>query len=404
MDFTAILHWFEIESEKMIANLNMAITIAVIALIGWVAYIVARRWLAKIIARIAGKVGSRWEGLLFDQRFFHRLALLIVPIVTQSACASIAWQCPVAIVKIVNVWITFASVMLISSVLDGVNRIYNSYPVSRNRPIKVFLQVIMIVLYLCAIMVAIQIFTGKDMTVLFTGLTAFAAVLMLVFKDTILGFVAGIQLAANDMLHIGDRIVMPSTNADGDVIEINLTTVKVHNSDKTITTIPTYKLVEQSFTNWRGMEEAAGRLIKRSVNIDISSIHHLTEEELKVLKESSLLKKYIEEKEKESGEFNVNYGYLLDGQQMTNVGTFREYMELWLRNNPNINATMTCMVRQLQPGPTGLPLEIYCFSANKKSIKYEQVQADVFDHVYAIMRLFNLRAFQYSGTMPPHSA
>ena len=404
MDFTAILHWFEIESEKMIANLNMAITITVIALIGWVAYIVARRWLAKLIVRIAGKVGSKWEGLLFDRRFFHRLALLIVPIIIQSACASIAWQCPVAIVKIVNVWITFASVILVSSILDGVNRIYNSYPVSRNRPIKVFLQVIMIVFYLCAIMVAIQIFTGKDMTVLFTGLTAFAAVLMLVFKDTILGFVAGIQLAANDMLHIGDRIVMPSTNADGDVTEINLTTVKVHNSDKTITTIPTYKLVEQSFTNWRGLEEAAGRLIKRSVNIDISSIHHLAEEDLKVLKESSLLKKYIEEKEKELGEFNVSYGYLLDGQQMTNVGTFREYMELWLKNNPNINSNMTCMVRQLQPGATGLPLEIYCFSANKKSIKYEQVQADVFDHVYAIMRLFNLRAFQYSGTMPPHSA
>jgi len=404
MDFTAILHWFEIESEKMITNLNMVITIAIIALIGWVAYFIVRRWLAKIIVRVAGKVESKWEGLLFDRQFFQRLVLLIVPVVIRSACASIAWQCPAAIVKIVSVWIVFASVMLFSSILDGVNRIYCSYPVSKDRPIKVFLQVIVILLYLGAIMVAIQIFTGKDMTALFAGLTAFAAVLMLVFKDTILGLVAGVQLAANDMLHIGDWIVMPSCNADGDVMEIGLTTVKVQNFDKTITTIPTYKLVEQSFTNWRGMEESGGRRIKRSVNIDVNSIHHLADEELSNLRTSLLLSEYIAQKEAELSEFNANRGSLLDGRRLTNIGLFREYMETWLKNNPNINIKMTCMVRQLQPGPTGLPLEIYCFSARQKWVEYEQVQSDVFDHLYAVMKLFSLRAFQYSGTMPPPSA
>ena len=396
MDFTALLKKTGLESEQLISNLNTTIIVVLIAFIGWLAYIFAKKGLAKLIARIAGKTSRNWDNLLFDQKFFNRLASLIVPIAIHAIFASITWQCPVALVKILNAWITLSITTLISSALDGANRIYESYPISKDRPMKAFIQVIVIILYLAAIMVMIQIFTGKDMTALFAGLTAFAAVLMLIFKDSILGFVAGIQLTVNDMLHIGDRIVMPSSNADGDVIEINLTTVKVHNSDKTITTIPTYKLVEQSFTNWRGMEEAAGRQIKRSVNIDINSIHHLTEEELKMLKESSLLKKYIEDKEKELGEFTANYGHLLDGQRMTNIGTFREYMELWLKNNPNINAGMTCMVRQLQPGPTGLPLEIYCFSANKKQIKYEQVQADVFDHTYAVMKLFNLKAFQYS--------
>ena len=400
MDFTALLKKTSLESEQLIANLNTTIIITVIAFVGCLAYLFAKKGLAKLVAGIAGKTSLHWDDLLFDQRFFNRLAILIVPIAIHAAFASITWQCPTVIVKILNVWITLSIATLISSALDGVNRIYESYPISKDRPMKVFIQVIVIILYLATIMIIIQIFTEKNMTALFAGLTAFAAVLMLIFKDSILGFVAGIQLSVNDMLHIGDRIVMPSSGADGDVIEISLTTVKVLNSDKTITTIPTYKLVEQSFTNWRGMEESAGRQIKRSVNIDISSIHHLTEEELKVLKSSFLLKKYIEEKERELDEYNANYGHLLDGQQMTNIGTFREYMESWLKNNPDINANMTCMVRQLQPGPTGLPLEICCFSVYKNSIKYEQVQADVFDHMYAVMKLFNLRAFQYSGNVP----
>ena len=219
------------------------------------------------------------------------------------------------------------------------------------------------------------------------------------FKDSILGFVAGIQLISNRMVNIGDWIVMPSSNADGDVIEINLTTVKVQNWDKTISTIPTYKLVSESFTNWRGMQESGGRRIKRSVNIDIYSVHYLTNEDLENLKQSALLKSYIEGKMKELNEYNANVENPLDKRRLTNIGTFREYLEAWLAANPNINLDMTHMVRQLQPTPTGIPLEIYCFSARKEWVIYERVQADIFDHLFAILPLFKLKVFQYPTNM-----
>lgn len=282
-----------------------------------------------------------------------------------------------------------------SVVMDGVNRIYNSYPVARNRPIKVFIQVIKIFVYCVVTVIVFSIILGKDPEALLVGLSAFAAVLMLIFKDAILGFVAGVQLIANKMVNLGDWIVMPSANADGEVLEINLTTVKVQNWDKTISTIPTYKMVSESFTNWRGMEESNGRRIKRSVNIDVQSIHYLTPGEIEQLAKSELLKDYILTKK---AELDINYADAstpLDGIRMTNIGTFREYMELWIAQNPNIAQNMTHMVRQLQPGPTGVPLEIYCFSARQKWVEYEKVQSDLFDHLYAVVPLFNLRLFQY---------
>lgn len=190
---------------------------------------------------------------------------------------------------------------------------------------------------------------------------------------------------------------MPSRGVDGEVTEIGLTTVKVQNWDKTITTVPTHKLVSESFTNWRGMEESGGRRIKRSVNIDVSSIHYLSDAELATLGSSQLLRRYMEKKLAELAEYNANRASDLDERRLTNIGTFREYMEQWIESNPDINQDMTHMVRQLQPGPTGLPLEIYCFSAKQRWIDYENVQSDLFDHVYAVMPLFNLRAFQYSG-------
>ena len=231
------------------------------------------------------------------------------------------------------------------------------------------------------------------------GLSAFAAVLMLIFKDTILGFVAGVQLMSNKMVKLGDWIAMPSANADGEVLEINLVTVKVQNWDKTISTIPTYKLVSESFTNWRGMEESNGRRIKRSVNIDVRSIHYLTPEEIEELKKSALLKEYMTKKMAELEQYNMNKENPLDARRLTNIGTFREYMESWIAANPCIAQEMTHMVRQLQPGPTGIPLEVYCCSSLQKWVDYERVQADLFDHLYAVIPLFNLRIFQYPSNL-----
>ncbi len=373
------------------------IQIAGVLLLAWLIYLASKKWLSRLVRRIAGQTATRWDDLLFDQRFFNRLGILIAPaairvIVLHSGWNDISW-----LTKLLDMWIAVAIVLFVTTILGGINRIYESYTISRSKPIKVFVQVIEIFLYCALAIILFSILLDKDPQNLLVGLGAFAAVLMLVFKDSILGLVAGVQLSAHNMVRIGDWIEMPSSRADGDVLEINLTTVKVQNWDKTITTIPTYKLVSESFTNWRGMQESEGRRIKRSVNIDIFSVHYLTEAELERLKQSQLLRDYIERKIAEIREYNANRGNLLDERRLTNIGTFREYMESWLSSNPDINQEMTHMVRQLQPGPTGIPLEIYCFSARQAWVQYERVQADIFDHLFAIMPLFNLRVFQYTG-------
>lgn len=397
----SLLQYFGIYSDDITNIIIHVIQILSMGLLGWIAYIIAKKWLARIVNHIAGKTTTQWDDLMFDQRFFNRLGLFIAPVTIEIATSHIGWEYMDIITRFINVWIVISILLLISSILDGINRIYESYPISKNRPIKVFIQVIKIFFYCMAIIIIISILIAKSPVALLAGLGAFAAILMLVFKDTILGFVAGVQLIANHMVNIGDWIVMPSNNADGEVQEINLTTVKVQNWDKTISTIPTYKLVSESFTNWRGMQESGGRRIKRSVNIDIYSIHYLSEKEIATLKKSALLKEYIETKIEELKAYNDNRTTetILDERRLTNIGTFREYMESWISANPDINLEMTHMVRQLQPTPTGIPLEIYCFSKQQQWIPYERVQSDLFDHLFAILPLFNLKVFQYPTNM-----
>ena len=390
-----ILQYWGIHSAWLLDSLSVMVRLGIMAVVAWLTYWMAKKWLAKLVVKLAGKTATNWDDLMFDTHFFNCFALFITPIVVQLLSAYMEWNHSILLQKTINIWVVVAVVLLVSAILDGINRIYDSYPVARNRPIKVFMQVIKIFIYCIAVIVVVSIIMDKDPRALLVGLSAFAAVLMLIFKDAILGFVAGVQLIANRMVKLGDWIVMPSANADGEVLEINLTTVKVQNWDKTISTIPTYRMVSESFTNWRGMEESKGRRIKRSVNIDVQSIHYLTDAELEVLKKSVLLKDYITGKLEELERYNAERETPLDARRMTNVGTFREYMEVWLEANPDIAQDMTHMVRQLQPGPTGLPLEIYCFSSRQKWIEYERVQADIFDHLYAVIPLFNLRIFQY---------
>jgi miniconductance mechanosensitive channel len=401
MDIKNLLQHLGVESHALLAFLEGTILFAFAALVGWLAGLIARKGLARIILKLASRTASTRDDLLFDKHFFNRLGALVIPIAFGITMRAVDFQPAPAISRLLDAWIVLSSALLLASFLGGANRVYESYPVSRNKPIKVFVQAINTFFYCMAGIIIIGIFTGKDINTLLTGLAAFAAVLMLVFKDSILGLVAGIQLSANNMARIGDWIVMPSCGADGEVLEISLTTVKVQNWDKTITTIPAYKLVSDAFTNWRGMEEAGGRRVKRSVNIDVRSVHHLDDREIETLRRSSLLAGYIEKKLAELAAFNATRDNLLDARRLTNIGTFREYMESWLASNPDINHDMTRMVRQLQPGPTGIPLEIYCFSARKQWIEYERVQADIFDHLYAVMELFNLEAFQYPGNVVP---
>lgn len=396
MDFTSVLGKLGIYSEKWLSTANITIQIIVVLFVGWVTVVLTKRVIGPIVIKLVKRTSFKWDDLMFDRRFFSRLGLLLAPIAIRLMLSFIeAGEMMPVILKLVEAWITIASVVFVTATLKGIEHIYKTLPISKDRPIRIFVQLVIIFLWCAAIMVMISIFTGASITVLLGGLTAFAAVLMLIFQDSILGFVAGIQINSNDMVHVGDWIEMPGRGIDGDVVEIGLNTVKVQNWDMTIVTVPTHKLVQESFVNWRGMSESGGRRIKRSVYIDVNSIHYLTDAEIDRLVSSSLLNDYMGRKMAEINEFNATRESQLDMRRLTNIGTFREYLEQTLASNPDINQQMTHIVRQLQPGPTGLPVEIYCFSTKKAWIEYERVQADIFDHVFAVMGIFGLRAYQY---------
>ena len=282
--------------------------------------------------------------------------------------------------------------------LDVVNQLYLKRESAQSRPIKGYLQLGKILLIIVAVILIVSFILDKSPVLMLSGLGAVAAVLMLVFQDTILSLVASIQINSNNMLKIGDWIVMPSHEVDGFVIEIALHTVKVQNWDKTIVTVPMRKLIEESFINWRGMFESGGRRIKRSLFIDQRSIRFLSEEEIKRLEEFVLLNDYLDEKQKEISEWNAELSAKgakpINSRRITNIGTFRIYVEKYLRANKAINQDMLMLVRQLAPGTTGLPLEIYCFTQSTQWVDYEKAQADIFDHLLAILPVFGLRVFQ----------
>lgn len=299
-------------------------------------------------------------------------------------------------------FIIFAGVYALSGTLSLVNDLYERRPDAHARPIKGYVQVLKMLLYGAGLILAIAVLMERSPLILLSGLGAMAAVLLLVFKDTILSLVASIQLTSNDMIRVGDWIEMPSLNADGDVIDIALHTVKVQNWDKTITTIPTYRLIAESFKNWRGMQESGGRRIKRALNIDLTSIRFLADQERDDLRRIALIDAYLAKKEAEIKEWNER---LAEGgkdpvntRRVTNIGTFRAYVVSYLRAHPHINENMTLIVRQLASGAQGLPLEVYCFTATTAWVAYEDIQSDIFDHLIAILPSFDLRLFQEPGS------
>ena len=307
--------------------------------------------------------------------------------------------------KAVSVVVAFASAFIIFTLaralcdlLELANDAYELKPEAASRPIKGYFQVGKILIYGAAIIMIVATLIGESPLILLSGLGALAAVLMLVFRDTILSLVASVQLRSNDMLRVGDWIEMPQQNADGDVIDIALHTVKVQNFDKTITTIPTYKLINESFRNWRGMAEAGGRRIKRAINLDQNTLRFLSDEEVSDLRRFRLLRDYLDRKEQELREWNAREmageDNPVNARRITNIGMFRAYVLAYLRTHPRINHDMLTLVRQLEPTPTGLPLQIYTFAATTQFAEYEFIQSEIFDHLLAILPEFGLRAFQ----------
>jgi len=396
-------------------------TFLLIALLSYLAYLVARKFMMIVVHRIAAKTETKWDDILVENRVFRGVANLVPALIFfytanfagPDASIQIANLDPQALadlskdfyinlddvlIRLSKLYLIGIAVYLFNALLNSLLGIYNTTQYAATRPIKGYIQLMKIFIYGIAIILMIAYLFKKDPWDLVIGLGTMAAVLLLIFKDTILGFVASIQLSANNMVKLGDWVTVPKHNADGTVIDITLNTVKVQNWDKTIATIPTYALVSESFSNWKGMEESGGRRIKRSVLIDVNTIKFCDVEMLSRFEKFDLIRDYVIEKEKELREYNkqknLSEDDYISGRHQTNVGIFRKYLEVYLRQHPKVHQNMTFLVRQLQPSGKGLPIEIYVFSKDQEWAKYEAVQADIFDHVFAVIPEFELRVFQ----------
>ena len=377
--------------------LSAVIMILILILLCLIINLIIKKVILKLITKLVESNNHKWDNIMMERQVFKRLSYIIPAIVVYNA-APLFYQYEQFIKRFTLTYIFFIATFILNAVLDSVNDIYNLYPISRIRPLKGLIQVVKIVIYIIVGIIMIANLMGQSPIALLSGIGALTAVFSLVFKDSILGFVAGIQLTSNNMLQIGDWIEMDRYGADGEVIEITLNTVKVQNFDKTIVTIPAYALVSDSFKNWRGMQESGGRRIKRAVYIDTTSICFCTPEMIEKFKQIHYLKDYITKKERELKQFNEENGIeddlLVNGRHLTNIGTFRIYILNYIENYPGIRGEMPHIVRQLPPGEFGLPLEIYAFTGYTDWVNYENLQADLFDHILSIAAEFDLRIFQ----------
>ena len=394
---------------------SLAAAVAILALVAWAAGWVATRILHRVISGVTSRTRSTWDDRLIERGVFRRLARVVPAVVVylgigraldlapQDLTGDAMVMVETFVRRVAAAYIAFTIVRAFRAFLDAVNDIYNEgYAEAKSRPIKGYLQVATLVAYLAAGVVIVAVLAGQSPVGFLTGLGALAAVLMLVFRDTILSLVASIQIASNDMIRIGDWVSVPQAGCDGEVIDIALHTVKVQNWDKTISTIPTNKFISESFKNWRGMSESGGRRIKRSLRLDMNSVRFLDEHEIEQLSRRELLQDYMRESVAAITRYNEekatgNPGMIPEIRRLTNLGTFRVYVQKYLEAHPKTHKGMTLLTRQLAPGPEGVPIEIYCFSNDTAWANYEGFQGDIFDHLIAILPEFGLRAFQAPG-------
>ncbi|MCP5093639.1 MAG: mechanosensitive ion channel [Gammaproteobacteria bacterium] len=363
--------------------------------------LVAKRVLVGTVRAFAKRSSVTWDDALVTHNVFGRL-VQVVPALIVFVGAPFVSGLPEGVVQLMrNVAMGYMVLMLtlsLTAMLSAANTIYAASPVAKDRPLKGFVQLMQIVVWIFGGVMIIAAVLDRSPLLLLSGFGAMTAILLLVFKDTILSLVASVQLTAQDMVRVGDWIEMPQFGADGDVVDVQLHTVKVQNWDKTITTIPTHRLITDSFKNWRGMSQTGARRIKRAIFVDVSSIRFQTQDEIDHFTRFALLKGYIENKEQELADYNKGLATDVDAEvnrrRLTNVGTFRAYAYNYLKNHPKIHKGMTLIVRQLGPGPEGLPLEIYCFTNTTEWAVYEDIQSDIFDHLLAIVPEFGLRLYQ----------
>lgn len=378
-------------------NLAAIIMILFISILCIIANFITQKIVLRVITHIITNNKFEWDNILLERKVFRRLSHIVPAIIIYYFSTTFpAYQH--LIEKGAITYIIIVGLMVINSFLKAVNDIYLTFEISKTKPIKGYIQVVQIIVFILGGLVVIANLLGESPFILLSGIGALSAVLLIVFRDSLLGLVAGIQLAANDMVQVGDWIEMPKYDADGDIIDISLNTVKVQNFDKTITTIPSYALISDSFKNWRGMQASGGRRIKRSLFIDTNSITFCTEEMIEKFKTIQFLSDYITTKEHEIAEYNaknkINRNNPVNGRALTNIGVFRAYINQYLQHHPGISPEMTLLVRQLAPTEMGLPLEIYAFTNDIRWDVYETIQSDIFDHLFAVAAEFGLHLFQ----------
>lgn len=386
---------------SLAAFLSTVALILIVSFLSWLANLIAKAVILQVVTIVVRKTTSTWDDIFLEQKVFTRLSHFAPALVIWYMSAWALKEYPVWLIfvhKLTYVYMVLAGTIVVTSFIEAWHQIYNTLPISQHRHIKGYVQLVKIFVILIAVLVVVSVVFKKDISSLVAGLGAMAAVLILVFKDTLLGLVASIQLSANQMLKVGDWITIPPRDVDGVVSDITLNTVKVQNFDKTIITIPTYSLVNESFQNWRGMEEAGTRQIKRAFFIDMKSIRFLDDELRLKLMKIPALKEYIESTERESGKRgndlrNPDLSFF-GTSQLTNLGLFRFYGEAWLKAHPYLDATQSIILRHRTPEGNGLPLQVYLFTRNNTFTPYENIQSEIFEHLLAIMNEFGLKVYQ----------
>ncbi len=393
------LDWLKLWLERYPWVLTLA-SLGVLLLVCWLIDRVVRKWALRVMGHLAARTRTRWDDMLFNEGVFNHLTHMVPAAVAQLMLPLIP-HLPDDLVtvgrNVLTGYMILLAAMAGSAALSASHLIYQSTEEGGvSRPIKGYVQLAKIILFLISGVLIVSVLIDRSPLLLLSGLGAMTAVLLLVFKDTLLSLVASVQIASNDMVRVGDWIEMPQLSANGDVIDIALHTVKVQNWDKTITTIPTHRLISDAFRNWRGMSEAGGRRIKRSLHIDLASVRFLQPDELVAMDKLKLLKAYLARKREELAAWNATQsdGVPENGRRLTNIGTFRAYAQAYIEAHPEVRPDMMRMVRALDPGPQGLPVEVYCFTANTQWGEHERIQGDIFDHLIAMLPSLGLRLYQ----------
>lgn len=396
-------------SEELVYNAKAVILVLILLALCFIVYWLVKNVILVYVRIIVRKHPNLWSVNLLEKKVFLKLSHLAPVLIIYALGPSLLAEYPVLAEKtflVTRIYIILTAMLILFAFLNVVQGVYNSYEIAKARPITGYVQVMKIIIGIVVAILILSAILGRSPVYLLTGLGAMTAILMLIFKDTILGFVGGVQVTANDMVRIGDWIEMPKYGADGDVIDISLHTVRVQNFDRTITTIPTYAMVSDSFKNWRGMVDTKARRIMRSVFIDLKSVKFCDDQMIEKFEKINNLKDYISKKKLEIEEYNkkhnIDASVEVNGRRLTNLGTFRVYLEKYLANHPDIQTDLIFMVRQLQSGEQGVALQVYAFANDTNWKNYEQIQANIFDHIFAVIPYFELKIFQYPTDLQMH--